>query len=263
MMKLFRAVIPLVLVCLVFGACGKTKDSGEFQRIEPEPLRIGTTPNYPPMTFVSDGRYAGVEPDFARLLARKLGRPVFFLPLRWEQLIPALMEGKIDLVMSGMTVTRARQMRISFTEPYFTARLVAAMRSEDAGMYDSREKILKTSANVGVIPGTTADAFVQKNLPNARRMAIAAARHAALELKTKKLDLFLSDGPGVVWLVSENEAALTGFWEGFREEPLAWGVRREDEELLNAVNSILQTWKTDGTVDKVLTRWLPYLEKIR
>ena len=263
MNKSRTVIIALLVSCLFFGACGKSKDPEAFQKIEPEPLRIGMNPNSPPMIFMMDGRYAGVEADFARLLARKFGRSLLFLPMGWEQLIPALMEGKVDLIMSGMTATLAREMRIRFTDPYFTARLVVAMRAEDAKKYDSREDILKTSGNVGVIPGTTADAFVQRSLANARRVAIAEVRHAALELKTKKIDLFMSDGPGIVWLVSENEAELAGFWEAFSEEPLAWGVRRDDEELLNSVNSILATWKTDGTVDKVLTRWLPYLERIK
>ena len=264
MVKSRTAIIALLVSCLFFGACGKSKqDSQDLRPPQPEPLRIGMSPNSPPMIFMLDGRYAGVEADFARLLATKFGRGVYFLPMGWDLLIPALMEGKVDLIMSGMTATLARQMRISFTDPYFTARLVVAMRSEDAQKYDSREEILKTPGNVGVIPGTTADAFVQKNLANARRVAIAEVRHAAQELKNQRIDLFMSDGPGIVWLVSENEAELSGFWEGFSEEPLAWGVRRDNEELLNSVNSILATWKSDGTVDKVLTRWLPYLEQIK
>lgn len=263
MAKLRTVIIALLVSCLLLGACGKSEDPEAFQKIEPEPLRIGMTPNSPPMIFMLDGRYAGIEADFARLLAQKFGRSVFFLPMAWDTLIPALMEGKVDLIMSGMTATQARQMRIRYTDPYFTARLVVAMRAEDANKYNSREDILRTPGNVGVIPGTTADAFVQKNLANARRVAIAEVRHAAQELKNKRIDLFMSDGPGIVWLVSENEAELAGFWEGFSEEPLAWGVRRDNEELLNSVNSILATWKTDGTVDKVLTRWLPYLERIK
>ncbi len=264
MVKLRAVIIALLVSCLFFGACGKSKqDSQDLRPPQPEPLRIGMSPNSPPMIFMLDGRYAGVEADFARLLSRKFGRSVYFLPMGWDKLIPALMERKVDLIMSGMTATQARQMRIRFTDPYFTARLVVAMRAEDADKYDSREDILRTPGNVGVIPGTTADVFVQKNLANARRVAIAEVRHAAQELKNKRIDLFMSDGPGIVWLVSENEAEISGFWEGFGEEPLAWGVRRDDEELLNSVNGILATWKTDGTVDKVLTRWLPYLERIK
>jgi polar amino acid transport system substrate-binding protein len=264
MVKPRISIIVLVLVFLVFCACGKSKqDDQDLQKPEREPLRIGMTPNYPPMIFMQDGRYAGIEADFARGLAREFQRPLLFLPMKWEQLIPALLEGKIDLIMSGMTATLARKMRIDFSDPYFTAMLVGAMRSTDKEKYDSRESILQMHGSVGVIPGTTADAFVQRNLPNARRIAIAEVRHAALELKTMKIDLFISDGPGIVWLVSENEAELAGFWKALAEEPLAWGVRRGDEEMLTSVNRILEKWKSDGTVDEVLTRWLPYLERIK
>jgi polar amino acid transport system substrate-binding protein len=264
MVKSRISIIVLVLVSLVFCACGKSKqDDQDLPKPEREPLRIGMTPNYPPMIFMQDGRYAGIEADLARGLAREFQQPLLFLPMKWEQLIPALMEGKVDLIMSGMTATTARKMRIDFTDPYFTAMLVGAMRSADKEKYDSRESILKTQSSVGVIPGTTADAFVQRSLPNARRIAIAEIRHAALELKTMKIDLFISDGPGIVWLVSENEAELAGFWKALAEEPLAWGVRRGDQEMLTSVNRILERWKSDGTVDEVLTRWLPYLERIK
>jgi ABC-type amino acid transport substrate-binding protein len=266
MSKLRITVLVLVVVPLVFNACGGPKqDYGiqDLDEIDREALRIGMSPDYPPMIFMLDGKYAGVEADFARGLARRFNRPLLFLPMRWEHLIPALMEGKIDLIMSGMTATLPRKMRINFTDSYFTAKLVVAMRSEDRMKYNSRESILQFSGSVGVIPGTTAEAFVQRNLPKARKIAIAEVRHAALELKTMKIDLFMSDGPGVVWLVSENEAELAGFWEPFGDEPLAWGVRREDQELLTTVNGILKEWKSDGTLDQILNRWLPYLEYIK
>jgi ABC-type amino acid transport substrate-binding protein len=259
-------VLVLVLVLLVFGACSRSKQSQgavDLDKMDREALRIGMSPDSPPMIFLLDGKYAGVEADFARGLARQFNRPLLFLPMKWEQLIPALMEGKIDLIMSGMTATLARKMRINFTDPYLTAKLVVAMRSGDKMKYNSRESILQCTGSVGTIPGTTAEAFVKRNLPKARKVAIAEVRHAALELKTRKIDLFMSDGPGVVWLVSENEAELAGFWEPFGDEPLAWGVRREDQELLTTVNGILEEWKNDGTVDRVLTRWLPYLEQIK
>ena len=266
MAKPRMTVILTVFVLLVLSACSGSKQpqgAQDLERIDREALRIGMSPDYPPMIFMLDGKYAGVEADFARGLARRFDRPLLFLPMKWEQLIPALMEGKVDLIMSGMTATLARKMRINFTDPYFTAKLVVAMRSEDRTKYNSQESILQCSGSVGVIPGTTAEAFVQRNLPNARKIMIAEVRHAALELKTRKIDLFMSDGPGVVWLVSENEAELAGFWEPLGDEPLAWGVRREDQELLTTVNGILEEWKSDGTVERVLTRWLPYLEQIK
>jgi ABC-type amino acid transport substrate-binding protein len=66
-----------------------------------------------------------------------------------------------------------------------------------------------------------------------------------------------------MWLVSENEANLTSSWEPFNEENLAWGVRRDEGELLMNINNLLRTWKRDGTLDQILLKWLPkkYLER--
>ncbi len=74
------------------------------------------------------------------------------------------------------------------------------------------------------------------------------------------IDIFVHDAPSIIWLVSENEAEITGVWEPLNEEYLAWGVRRDDQEFLTQVNGILKKWKKDGTLNKVLKRWLPYLE---
>jgi ABC-type amino acid transport substrate-binding protein len=42
------------------------------------------------------------------------------------------------------------------------------------------------------------------------------------------------------------------------EESLAWGVRKDDEQLLNAANLFLETWKNDGRLENAITKWMPY-----
>jgi polar amino acid transport system substrate-binding protein len=172
------------------------------------------------------------------------------------------MAGKIDIIMSGMTLTQGRTMQVDFTAPYFQVGLLACMRAEDIKKYDSLERMTKSNGNVGVIPGSSADAFVTRQFPRARKIAIAKAEHAALELETRRIDLFVADGPAVAWLVSRNEADLTAFWHPLVREEFAWGVRRGDRELLTAVNGILARWKSDGTLHRVLHHWLPYLDRI-
>ena len=163
--------------------------------------------------------------------------------------------------MSGMSVTDARAVRIAFTEPYLEGGLMAAVRREDARQYGSREALLRTTATVGVVEGTTGDVFVQQSFPNARRMALSIASDGALALRRRTIDVFVHDGPSIAWLVSANEADLAGIWQPLNRENLAWGVRRDDAQLLAQVNEILGTWKRDGTLTGVLVRWLPYLRR--
>jgi polar amino acid transport system substrate-binding protein len=185
--------------------------------------------------------------------------------LPWEDQIPALLEGRIDIIMSGMSVTKAREIRIAFAEPYLKSGLVAAMRAEDARKYNSKESILNGYVTVAAVKDTTGDAFVKRNFPNAvRKTFLSNAKDGITELKRGVIDIFIYDAPSVIWLVSENEADISGFWEPLTEEYLAWGVRKNDEKFLADVNTVLKQWKRNGTLNSVLQKWLPeeYLKKI-
>ncbi len=250
----------LFLVAFLFGSCGPTASVEEPRR---PPLRVGVTPEYPPIIFKLGGKIAGVEADLARRLAQKLDRPVQFVDVWWENQISALLAGKFDIIMSGMSITRARKIRINFTDHYLKIGLLAAMRTEDAPRYKSLEIIKQTIGNVGVIKETTGDVFVQRNFPRANKIAFLNAKAAAAELKRGSIDIFVYDAPAVAWLVSENEADLVALWEPFDEQYLAWGVRRDDPELLAFVNRTLGIWKRDGTLNRVLNRWIPDLKRSR
>lgn len=251
MRRLGRLALGLVVAVALAGCA-----SQDASRSGPPPLRIGVTSTYPPMIFRTGGQVTGLEADLARQLGWELQRAIQFVEVRWEEQIPALLAGRTDIIMSGMSITDARKVRIDFAEPYFQGGLVAAMRTEDRQKYPSPESVLGAAVSVAVIEGTTGDVFVQRSMPNARRIAVTRASDGALALKRHTADLFVHDAPAIVWLVSENEADLAGLWVLLTREDLAWGMRRGDP-LLPSVNAALQKWKADGTLAQWLARWLP------
>jgi polar amino acid transport system substrate-binding protein len=234
----------------------------ETAKPENEPIRVGMTPNYPPIIFKTDRKLSGAEVDMARLLGEALRRPVRFIELEWDEQIPALLAGKIDIIMSGMSITDARKVRINFAEPYMKAGLATAMRAEDASYYDSQKKIKEAPVTIGAMVNTTGDVFVQRNFPDAIRISFRTMGDAVYSLKNRRVDLFIHDAPAIAWVVSENEAELKGFWQLWNVEYLAWGLRREDQDFLASVNSILSKWKNDGTLERVLNQWVPYMKKM-
>ena len=254
MFKSNAKILLLVFMSLALSSCTTAQNTG------PAPLRVGITPEFPPMIFLSGGWVAGVEVDLARLLGQKLERPVQFVPVDWTDQISSLLAGKTDIIMSSMTITQPRKVRINFTDPYFKSGLLAMMRAEDAPKYKSREDVAKSFATIGVVGGTTGDVFVQRNLPNSRKIALSKSGDAPSELKRRSIDIFVYDGPAIMWLVSQNEGDLVAIKDLLNEEFLAWGVRRDDEALLATVNKILSAWKRDGTLNRVLKRWLPYMD---
>jgi polar amino acid transport system substrate-binding protein len=256
--------MSLTLVMLVIGCAGlreaPQKEAGKVVPPPPPPLRVCTTPDYPPMIFVTRAGYAGIEADLAGLLARELGLEVQYVAMAWNVLITALMEGECDIIMSGMSVTDARRVRIDFTDRYAKTGLLAAMRLKDSQKFTSADVIGQNQPflTLGVVEGTTGEGFVQKHFPKARRVSVRRASDAVFELKIGRIDFFIHDAPSVVWIVSENEMELTAIWTLLNEEHLAWGVRHGDDALRQRVNEVLAAWKADGTLKRVLTRWLPY-----
>ena len=266
-MRLYRLkMIALLLgAALLIGCATSPQVERDTYKGTTSELRVGVTPDHAPTIFRQSGAITGIEADLARNLGEELRMPARFVVLAWEDQIPALLDGRIDIIMSGMTVTRAREIRIAFTEPYLKSGLVAAMRAEDSKKYNSKDSILNGYVTVGAVKDTTGDAFVKRSFPNAvRKTFLPDPKDGVYELKRRAIDIFVYDAPSVIWLISENEADIAGFREPLTEEYLAWGVRKDDEKLLQDVNGILKRWKQDGTLSRVLGKWLPaeYFKRI-
>ena len=93
MPKVFQKTLILLTLAFFFSACAAPIP----KEPPPIPLRVGVFPYYPPMIFKQNGEIRGAEADLAIRLAKMLGKEAQFIELGWEQLIPALTEGKIDI----------------------------------------------------------------------------------------------------------------------------------------------------------------------
>jgi ABC-type amino acid transport substrate-binding protein len=223
------------------------------------PILVGVTPNYPPVIFKRSGQIVGLEADLAGRLSEELRRPVEFVELGWEKQIASLLEGRIDIIMSGMTITQARQTRITFSQPYLTSGLMIAFTAENASKYTSLKNTMESIPAVGFVAGTTGEIYARDKFREGNRMVpVKSANEAALALRNGRIDIFVHDAPSIVWIVSENEAELKLFPELLNIEYLGWGLRREDRELLVRVNALLNRWKNDGTLKETILKWLPY-----
>ena len=250
----------LVLLTILFTGCSA------YERARPipakstiKPIRIGVTPQTPPYVFKEGKKLAGIEVDFAKKMANRIGRPMQFIEMTWERLIPSLLDRKIDIIMSGMSITKARQLNVSFTKPYMTNGLMTLMRTSDSQIYTSTEKIYNMSRTIGVIKDTTADVFVQRKCPKATIGTYIRTEDAVRALRRQGISLFIDDGPVIAWLFSKNDSEFSALFVPMTEEYTAWAIRPGNEELIKKLNIILAEWEKDGTTHNILKRWLPYI----
>jgi polar amino acid transport system substrate-binding protein len=209
------------------------------------------------------GELTGLEVDLAGEAAKVLGRPVRIVDMPWDELFEALSTGRVDVVMAGVTITPERQLRFAFTEPYLRTRLVALVRRADRRRFASRDAVCKSPIDVGVMGGTMGELEVRERCPANIVREYSRANDAVLELRTRRIDAVIHDGPVLAWLLSQDSADLELVPTRIADQDLAWAVRRDDPALRDALDGALATLRGDGTLERILRRWVPQVERIR
>ena len=226
----------------------------------PTEIRVGVAPIYPPLAFKEDGHIKGIEVDFTRQLSLDLGVKFVLVELPWDDLIPALRAGRIDVIMSGMSVTPERSQLVSFTDWYVRAGQMALIRRDD---YDKLRKpgtMNLPTTRVGFQTNSTGELYARQDLTKAKLMGYASFDDGIAALRAKKIDYFIYDAPAI-WRVRgqlrDQYPDLMGRYQPLTDERLAWAVRKDDPALRDRLNAELARWKKDGYLESILDHWIP------
>jgi len=113
--KLLIACLLALCVVLPGVAAADTLDD----ILERGTLRVGMEPGYMPFEMTNKkGEIIGFDVDMAKRIAKAMGVELELVSTAWDGIIPALITKKFDMIMSGMTLTQERNMKISLAKPY-------------------------------------------------------------------------------------------------------------------------------------------------
>jgi polar amino acid transport system substrate-binding protein len=231
---------------------------------EPPPLRVGMSPNYPPLAFKENGHLKGIEVDFAKRLGGALNRKVEIIEIAWEKLGPALEAKKIDMVMSGTSITEERKEKVNFTEPYLTVGQMVIVRAADYPQLRDPKAMDRTKSRVGYVSRTTGEQWARANLKRAKLHGYTDTEEGVAALENNQIDFFIQDAPAV-WRVTggimNEHPKLKGLYRPLTTEQLAWAVSKDNPELLAQLNKVLEQWKKDGTLNDVIDDWITVKKK--
>lgn len=225
------------------------------------PLRVGISSNMPPLIFKNGGRLQGLEIDFANQLGQYLKRNVTFVELPWDKQIPSLEAGKIDIIMSGMTITPKRAYRVSFAKPYMRSGQMLLVRTEKAQLYSSGiYSLMGNKPAIGTIKNTTGDYFITKTINRANITRFKTSEKAVQALIKGEIDVFVHDAPVICHLAALNEQSrLTPILKLSNEEQIGWAVNKMDQKLLQEVNGFIMEINGNQTRQNTIKRWIPYI----
>jgi polar amino acid transport system substrate-binding protein len=219
-------------------------------------LAIGTTGTQPPLTVTTrDGQVIGLDADIGALIAAGMGVKVRFVKMLFSELIPALETGKVDMILSGMTMTSERNLKVAFVGPYYVsgkgilskAKTVAALEKD--GLDNPKFK-------VAALRGSTSQAFVETVTPQAKVVPAGSYDEALDLLFQDKIDALVADYPFCLYGMAryaDKGLAVRGGRLTF--EPLGIGVR-EDALLINWLDNFVKVIAGTGDLTKLYDRWL-------
>jgi polar amino acid transport system substrate-binding protein len=249
-----RIIFLSSLVAVLAGCVTTTKT------VAPDPsiLRVGISPRSQPVIYKQEGQIMGIEADFAQQVGEALNRKVVFVEVPFEKQIDYLEQNKTDIIMSNMTITGPRSIRVNFTTPYLQSGLSAMFirgQHDSSGLIGST--VLNQSKRIGYIKGTTGEFYCLQRFTRGTLQGYKDTDAAIQAMLAGKVDMFVHDAPIIWWRSSMNERELVAFPEVLNVEPIAWAVARHNMQLLDEVNALIFKWERDGTSSKIVRNWLP------
>ena len=189
-------------------------------------------------------------------MAKALG--VKFVPVhtRWTNIIPALIVGRFDIIISGMSVTPNRARRVDFAEPYMTIGQTVLLRAEHQETVTSYRDLDDPKYVVASKPGTTGEQAIQEFMPGATYRPFDTERAGAMAVVDGTADAFVYDLPyNVVFTAMHGTDEIVFLDQPFTTEPIAWAIRKNDPAFTEWLNDFLDEIKADGRYDAIYDRW--------
>jgi len=253
--KIFRSLtVLIVLVILALPLQAQNRLNEILKRGE---IKIGMSGNQPPFSMkAKGGDLIGYEVDIAKLLAQSMNVKLKIEQMPFPDLLPALKEGKIDLVMSGMTMTPKRNLEAAFVGPYILSGKSILTKSSILAKASNSEEINQTNLKLATLKGSTSEDFANNFLTNTSLSLVNDYDEAIKMLSDDKVDVVVADYPiCVLTLARYPEAGFATLSQPITLEPIGMALPPDDVLLLNMIQNYFNAMLLAGLLDGLEQYW--------
>ncbi len=261
MRKLVLALAVLITSNLFASDLNLWKNSTLNKIVQRGELVVGMEPGYMPFEMKDKkGRIIGYDVDMAKKMAKEMGVKLKLVPTAWDGIIAGLVTEKYDIIMSGMTITQSRNLKVNFANPYIVVGQTIMMKKSLAGKIKTAKDLDKPEYTVVTKLGVTGEIATRKFFKKAKILTFETEADAASEVLNGKADAIVYDQPYNVLFMSDKGAGkLIHLDTPLTYEPLGWAIRKGDPDFLNWLNNFLRQMKEDKVVnfhDNLYKKWL-------
>ena len=263
-----KVVLPIfsMLISIIFFACSQ-HNLGTFVLTSPSPvldriqqrgeLVVGTAAGMPPLNMTTkDGKIIGLDADLSRYLADAMEVKLRLEPMAFKDLLPSLEAGKVDAVISGMTMTANRNRRVAFVGPYLISGKGLLTRKAALAAITDPDAIDLAEVRLTALAGSTSADFVRAVTPRAQFVPARDYDEAVKMVIDGRVDALVADQP--ICLISAArypDQGLLAVIAPLTYEPIGIALPPNDALFINLVGNFLMGLQDSGTLELLKDQW--------
>ena len=248
MKKVLSLVLVVCLSVTMLCACGSDSKT-EAKKESDKTLSMATNAEFPPYEYVDGDKVVGIDVDIAQAIADKLGMKLKVDNINFDSIIPAVTSGKDQIGIAGMTVTDERKQSVDFTDSYATG--IQSVIVKEGSSIKSIDDL--KGKKIGVQLATTGDIYAKDDF--GEENVEEYNKGAVMALTSGKIDAVIIDNQPAKSFV-ETTDGLQILDTDYVQEDYAAAIQKGNTDLLNAVNGALKELKEDGTIQKILDKYI-------
>jgi polar amino acid transport system substrate-binding protein len=264
-MRIARSLVVLLVMVGLMAGYAQMAAAAEAARVSPvldrivakKELVVGTAASMPPFNMTTkDGKIVGMEIDLANLIAGAMNVKLTLKVVPFNNLLAALEGGQVDMILSSMTITPARNLKVAFVGPYFASGKSILTKQANAESMNDVSKVNKPDKTLVVLKGSTSQVFAEKIFPKAKLLLADDYDQAVAMLREDKAQAMVADMPICqVSVYRYPDAGLATLQKPLSYEPLGMAIPPNDFLLVNLLQNLLNMMQKDGSLEMIIDRW--------
>lgn len=256
-MKKFISLLLAMLLVASLAACGSKTDDNNGKD---NTLVMGTSADYAPFEFMYKGengtmQYGGIDVSVGQYIAENMGKELKVENMAFDYLLPALVKGDFDIVISAMEVDEKRLQSADFSDPYYTDLPPAILvKASNAASYKTLADFAGKS--VAAQTGTTKLDIVNDQLTGANAVPLQLVTDMVNELVNGKVDAIVVDGAVAKQYAETNKDLVIAdaSSELGAAQPYCVAVAKGDPKgLLPAINAAIAKMNEENKLESFIS----------
>lgn len=244
----------LFLLLFLFSASARADALADI--LERGSIRVGVAEFAPWTLRTRSGGLIGYEIDVANKIADDMGVKPEFKVYEWEQIIPALQRGEIDVIAGGMAITPGRALQVNFTRPVATSGVGLATHTKMTANINTLEELDSEKIVISTVAETLASSVTETLFENAEIRVFPTSELAEKEILEGRAHAYLASMPAATFLSLKNpEVVDLPIVEPLVASSEALAVRKGEQELLNFLNAWVVVRSTDKWLASTRDYW--------